>query len=398
VASYAASDVSSSSAPADTQVAQAATPAPPPAAAPAAAPAPAPAPVWSVGSVDISGYIDGYFSYNNNRPSNLADGQTSQYYTFDDKTDQFSLEAAKLTLNHDPDPVGAHLDILFGRTNTLIHTNSPGETATDNYIEQAYISMKPPKAKGFEMDFGQFVTSAGQEVVETMSNWSYSHGLLFSYAIPVYHFGLRTSLPATKVWTIGAQVVNGWNNVSSNNGGVTIGLTSSVVKTKYTWNTNYYVGPSNVDTQKSYRNLIDTTILFTPSAKFNWYVNYDYGQNHTDAAAAVAGVSAAVKEDSPHWQGIAASARGQVTANAALIGRYEYFYDDQGFATAFTSKQTLNEFTGTYEYKWPAGLLMRTEYRYDWSDHTAFPRGNTSLVKNQSTVTIGLIAFFGPKR
>ena len=37
--------------------------------APAAAAAPAPAPVWSVGTIDFSGYLDGYFSYNNNRPA-----------------------------------------------------------------------------------------------------------------------------------------------------------------------------------------------------------------------------------------------------------------------------------------------------------------------------------------
>ena len=69
-----------------------------------------------------------------------------------------------------------------------------------------------------------------------MSNWSYSHGILFGYAIPYYHFGLRTSMPVTKSWTAGVQVVNGWNNVTDNNGGVTIGLTSSLVKPKFTWN------------------------------------------------------------------------------------------------------------------------------------------------------------------
>ena len=162
-------------------------------------------------------------------------------YNFDD-LDQFNLEAAKVTLNHDPDPVGGHLDVIFGRTNAFLQSNGLGI----NYIEQAYISIKPPKAKGFELDFGQFATSAGQEVIETMSNWSYSHGLLFTDAIPYYHFGkLRTSMPLTKSWTAGFQVVNGWNNVTDNNGGVTIGLTSSVVKPKYTWNLNYYVGPEN---------------------------------------------------------------------------------------------------------------------------------------------------------
>jgi hypothetical protein len=42
-------------------------------------------------------------------------------------------------------------------------------------------------------------------------------------------------MPVSKVDTIGVQVVNGWNNVTSNNGGVTIGVTNALVKPKYTW-------------------------------------------------------------------------------------------------------------------------------------------------------------------
>ena len=47
---------------------------PPPAETPAPAP-PAPAaaaPVWSLGTIDFSGFLDGYYSYNANRPSNAA--------------------------------------------------------------------------------------------------------------------------------------------------------------------------------------------------------------------------------------------------------------------------------------------------------------------------------------
>jgi hypothetical protein len=383
--------------------------------------APPAAPVWSVGSVDLSGYLDGYFTYNHNRPV----GESNNLYNFNDK-DQFNLEGAKLTLNHDPDPVGAHLDILFGRTNAFLHPGSYGGSADGsgiNYIEQAYMSVKPPKAKGFELDFGQFVTSAGQEVIETMNNWSYSHGILFSYAIPYYHFGLRTSIPVTKTWTAGVQVVNGWNNVTANNGGVTIGLTSSLVKPKYTWNTNYYVGPENGGlppnyggTQKGYRNLFDTTLLLTPNAKFNAYINYDYGQNRIPAYTYNSDGIVNVKSQDPHWQGVAFSARAQTTANSALIVRYEYFYDNQGFATGYGYsgdylestnflKTNDQEFTGTYEYKWLAGLLLRAEYRVDWSNKALFNYGNdvnygtgAPTKDSQQTATIGLIAFFGPKR
>jgi hypothetical protein len=161
------------------------------------------------------------------------------------------------------------------------------------------------------------------------------------------------------------------------------------VKPKYTWNVNYYTGPENSNTQKGYRNLIDTTLLLTPSSKFSMYVNYDYGQNHAPA-------NQPLFVHSPHWQGVAASARGQVSSKAALVARYEHFNDNQGFSTGTT--QTLNEFTATYEYKWLAGLLMRTEYRRDWSNQAFFDKGDSRTVDAQSTATVGLIAFFGPKR
>jgi len=358
--------------------------------APAAAPAAPAAPTWSVGPMDISGLIDGYYSYNANRPSSDANGQINDLYNFNDKTDQFSLSEARLTLNHDPDPVGAHVDLFYGRTNTLI--NGGGET---NYVEQAFLSLKPPKAKGFELDFGKFVTSAGAEVIESKDNWNYSRSILFAWAIPYYHFGARASMPVSKVDTIGLQVVNGWNNVTTNNGGVTIGLTNALVKPKYTWNVNYYTGPSNANTQKGYRNLIDTTLLLTPNAKFNAYINYDYGQNR-DNALIDTGEGIVVDKSLNHWQGVAVAARQQVTGTQALAGRFEFFHDMNGFSTGVA--QELKEFTGTYEYKWAEGLLTRVEYRRDWSDQNFFHKGNVNLVDAQSTVTIGFVAFFGPKR
>ncbi len=84
----------------------------PPSAPAAQAPAPAPpaataaSPTWSVGPMDVSGFVDVYYSYNQNRPAAAtATGQVNQLYNFNDMTDQFNLSALKLTLNHDPDPV-----------------------------------------------------------------------------------------------------------------------------------------------------------------------------------------------------------------------------------------------------------------------------------------------------
>ncbi len=359
--------------------------------APAAAPA---APTWSVGPMDISGFIDGYYSFNFNRP-NTSDGlydQVNQLYNFNDKTDQFELSAAKLTLNHDPDPVGAHVDFIYGRTNSLINAAPTNATSADQlpYLEQAFLSLKPAKAKGFELDFGKFVTSAGAEVIEAKDDWNYSRSLLFVNAIPYWHFGARTSIPVSKTDTIGFQLVNGWNNVSKSNGGLTGVFTNALVKTKYTWNFNYIVGPENPNTTDGLRNLFDTTLLLTPPGKFNAYINYDYGMNQDSLAS---------QGDSKlhSWQGVAIAAKIQANAKSAITPRFEWFSDPDGFQTG--TSQTLYEGTITYEYRWVEGLLSRVEYRYDSSSAPAFfnKLANQST-DQQQTITVAFIAFFGPKR
>ena len=366
-------------------------PAAAPAQAPAPAAAPAAAPTWSVGPMDLSGLIDGYYSYNYNRPGDLNNGQVNDLYNFNDKTDQFNLAEARLTINHDPDPVGAHVDLVFGRVNTFINGGSHDQ---GDYLEQAFISFKPAKAKGFEADFGKFVTSAGAEVIESKDNWNYSRSLLFAWAIPYWHFGLRTSMPVSKTDTIGVQVVNGWNNVTTNNGGVTIGVTNALVKPKYTWNVNYYTGPSNFDTQKGYRNLIDTTLLLTPNAKFNAYINYDYGQNRDGQW--YDGDSLVGDKALNHWQGVAVAVHEQFTGTSAFALRGEFFHDNNGFETG--ANQEVKEGTATYEYKWAEGLLARLEYRYDWSTVPYFSKGDFNSASGQQTLTAGFVAFFGPKR
>jgi hypothetical protein len=75
-----------------------------------AAQTPAPAPAsrpWSVGAFDVSGLLDGYYSFNFNHP---ASGFNT-LRNFEVKANQFSLNMAKLSVTHAPDPVGFTLDL-----------------------------------------------------------------------------------------------------------------------------------------------------------------------------------------------------------------------------------------------------------------------------------------------
>lgn len=337
------------------------------------------APAWSVGEISFSGLVDGYYSLNFNHPAS----QTNQLRNFDVKANQFSLNMAKLTMEHAAEPVGFRVDLGFGKAFDLVHGAEAAPSAFRN-IEQAYISYKPVQAKGLQIDFGKHVTMAGAEVIETHSNWNYSRSLLFSWAIPYYHMGLRASMPAGKHFTAGFHLVNGWNNVEDNNSGKTLGFTGAVVTGPVSWYNNYYAGPEKTGVNEGWRHLYDTTLLVTGS-KASAYLNFDYGVDKLAAGGS-----------SNAWYGFAGAARFALTDKIALAPRLEWFKDRDGFSTG--TVQTLKEFTLTGEYKWAQGLLSRLEYRRDWSDQPFFDRGGTpGVYKHQDTLLVGFVAFFGPK-
>ncbi|HEX8983885.1 MAG TPA: porin, partial [Bryobacteraceae bacterium] len=321
------------------------------------APAPPDSPgEWSVGPITFSGLIDGYYSFNLNHP----ESGTNNLRNFDVKANQFSLNMAKVTLEHTPDPVGFRLDLGVGRAFDMIHASETAPSVFRN-IEQAYISFKPPRAKGLEMDFGEFVTSAGAEVIETKDNWNYSRSLLFAYAIPYYHFGLRVTMPLGKHFNAALHVVNGWNNVEDNNSGKTVGLMTQVVTRRVTWTSTYHAGPEKAGTDRGWRHLYDTTLLLTPAAKLSSYVNFDYG------------VDKNMLTGNKRWTGIAWAGRYAVNSWFALAPRLEWFNDANGFSTGIVQK--VKELTMTAEFKAKEGLLSRLEYRHDWSNARTFDRG-----------------------
>jgi hypothetical protein len=355
-------------------------PAPATTPAPASAPAPAPTPsVFSQHGTDFSFLFDGYADVNFHHP----DSGYNQLRNFDFRSDTAHVNMGKITIDHGPAPVGFHLDVGFGQTFNWVHSTDRAPEAF-KYFEQAYISFKPKSWKGVQVDVGEFVTSAGAEVIETNANWNYSRSLLFGWAIPYYHFGVRTTIPIGPHFTGGFQVVQGWNNIYDNNSGKTLGFTGAYAWKKVTWSNNYYVGPEKSHTNKGIRHLYDTTVLVNPTDKLSYYINFDYGREAFPGATAA------------KWGGIAGAMHYQATKKTAIASRVEYFKDADGFSTGVT--QAIKEFTFTGEYKLSSWLMARAEFRNDWSDQPFFQQEHGTPCKTQPTALLGVVAFLGPKK
>ncbi len=328
-----------------------------------------------------SAYLDGYYGYNFNRPAN----RSNQLRNFDLSSNQFNLNYAELVLERPAEPLGFRLDLGFGQAADAVHAFEPSGIGLFRHLQQAYMSYKAPVGKGLQFDFGKFVTPLGAEVIETSGNWNYSRSLLFAYAIPYYHFGLRTTYPVSPQLTVGGQIVNGWNNVTDNNTGKTyVGTVTWNPHKRVAITQNFITGPERQEENRGWRSVWDTVVLLTATDKLSLLANYDYGMDRPD------GVQRA------HWTGVAGGARYQVNGWFALAPRLEWFNDADGFATGLA--QRVKEGTMTAEFKIRDGLLTRLEYRRDWSNQPYFHRSAEHNGRNQDTILGGLIFSFSSPR
>ncbi len=343
--------------------------------------APPPAPPAKYGGWVFSGLADAYATYNSDHPESGLNAL--QNFNLHSTSPRLSL--VKATIDKSDKVLGLHLDVGAGETMRLIHAGDVAaiDHQSLRYVEQMYLIAKPNHTHGTEIDFGQFVTSAGAEVIESSSNWNYTRSLLFAWAIPYYHFGVKVVTPVTKELSVGFQVTNAWNTVWGNNNFRNVAATLALTKTKYTWTLNYLEGPNHLGTTAGKRNLVDTTILLTPTSKVSMYINGDYGRDNQ------------IGGGYNQWYGVAGAARVQITKMFAAAGRVEFFNDPTGFSTG--TKQVLKEGTITGEAKITDHFVGRLEFRHDGSNANFFQfRNNVAGVKTMNTLTVGLVALLGP--
>jgi len=344
----------------------------------AAAPAPTSATAWVYKGFSVSGYLDAYYNFNFNAPASGI----SQDMSLNTTSNRLSLNSVTGSFQLDPAPFGFRFDAGYGRTYDAFYRSEPKHTDWSRYLLNAYVSYKIAAWKGLQFDFGKFVTSAGAEVPETYLNWNYSRSLLFAFG-PSYHTGLRMTMPMSTTWTVGTQVVTGWNLVRDNNSGKTIGVTSAntLARGKLTIANNYYAGPENNNTNSGWRNFYDLSIAANATRKLSSYWNVDVGRNAGSATS--------------HFYGIAGAARYQILHTFAISPRLEYYCDCDGFWTGVP--QRLKEFTLTGERKLGGSFIARLEWRRDWSDKPFFEsRAAPQALDHQNMLTLGLVVLFRP--
>lgn len=329
----------------------------------------------------LSIYLQGGYTYNFVNPNSQENGLR----VFDHQANNFTLDLAEVVFSKDAavGGVGYRLKLSAGETAKFIHEAGLGNSDNPIDLTEAYIDYIAPIGNGLKFRLGKFVTFAGAEVIEARDNMNYSRGLLFNYAIPFTHTGLMVGYPFNKVISANIYVVNGWDNFDDEGSSKTLGLNLNIAPVdEVTLAVNFLNGreAGGANGQDTNRFLSDTIITVTPTKDLTLVVNTDYA---TQNAAAPDGSKA-------KWYGVAGYAQYAFSDLFSAALRAEYFKDPDGVRTGIA--QTVKEVTLTPQFVLVKNLLLRPEYRHDWSNKDAFDSHSGTLDKKaQDTVALGVM-------
>ena len=328
----------------------------------------------STSPIIIGGFVDSYFSWNVGRPRS----HTNRLTNFDLTENQIMMSTAEIDIQKPANPIGFHIELAAGSAVDIINA---GSSESAKLFQQAYLTGVIPVGAGLTVDAGKFVTHMGFETIKAKDNFNYSRSFLFAWAIPYYHTGIRVSYPLRENLTAAVHLCNGWNNVSANSG-KTFGASISYAPTpSVTLIANWIGGPEQPDSVGSnFRHVVEGVITVQASDRLALGIDGTYGIEKLPWGTAT-------------WKGAALYGRYLFTETSAISARGELYSDPEGYTTALA--QDLGEMTLTYEQRILGALILRAEYRYDWS--TAHPfdgsDGDASQ-KNQSRIVLaGIVTF-----
>jgi hypothetical protein len=358
-------------------------------------------------TLEFGGFVTASYAYNLNNPDNNQG--TNGFYQFNTDHNSFSLDAIKLELGRkaaEPGMGGFQIDLLWGENANILGFGTPATTGrffnsstTSNrgpgdaevFVQEAYASYN---WSGTTLQLGKWETLLGFEVIDAWVNPNITHGLLFTWAIPLYHTGLLASgslpeglgLAPGFVWALG--VSNGFNNVNDfgDNKGV-LGRVGYVGQT-FSLLLNTFVGSEQTRTRLSTggvvgdnpddREIYDVVFTVNATDTLMLWANGDWGREEfsRDVTGGVA-----VAPDDGTWYGAALGAKLALTDATYVALRGEYMKDEDSTRLPFllgNDEVDAMSATLTLGHKVTPNVIARMEVRHDRFDGEDVPPGTVA--------------------
>lgn len=358
--------------------------------------APSLADLLAASGITATGYLDVSYAYLSGLGT-FASGTADR--VFDARHDSFTLHQAALTFAHQPkEGFGVLVNLTAGQDAPLIRSY-PNTGGSDFDVTQAYVQYV---TGNLTLIGGKFVTLAGAETINPTTDTNFSRSILFGYAIPFTHTGLRASYALSEQLSVTLGLNNGWDQVSDANSQKTLEYGMSFAPAKsFSLTVDGYLGREPVgivdnvpSAAGGQRFLVDLVASWSVTERLTLVGNFDHGEQKDDTAGAAV--------PKYRWDGAALYLNCAITGQWSASLRGELFDDKDGYRTGVLDAggqgQKWRELTLTFAFAPTKNLLLRLEGRYDKSDVAgAFVEGaggNGAPRLNDQQSSVGVEAMY----
>ncbi len=348
--------------------------------------------VMDATGISVNGYVDASYTYLSGSGT-FTSGAANR--VFDTERRSFNVNALDLTVAAlPPEGFGGLANLTAGSDAKVI--TAAGTQGDEFDVTQAYVHY----AKGGLMLIGgKYVTLSGAEVIKSPANTNFSRSILFGYAIPFTHTGVRayftpggSAVAPDGKWTFIAGINNGWDVQSESQQGTAADGTQGLGKTielgvngaigkSVLLAAVYYGGDESLGAATTgRRDLLDLVATINATDSLSFVLNFDTAKQE-DALGAGSDAK---------WSGLAGYVNYKFSDQWRLSVRGEYFDDKNGFRTGVTQKW--KEVTATVAYMPSNNVELRGELRYDKSDQNSFNQPDGTIKESQNS--LGLEAIY----
>ncbi|MFO0589496.1 MAG: outer membrane beta-barrel protein [Polyangiaceae bacterium] len=353
----------------------------------------------------LSGYVEGFYSWNFNAPSN---GITN-YRGFDDRHNAFTLSNVALDALWDRDDLLGRLTLQIGSTPSTYYLGEPPLPGTGaasasgpdtwKYLQQAYAGYRIPVGRGLSVTAGLFLSPIGPESIAVKDDWAFSRSNLF-FGLPFYHTGVRVAYPLTDAWVVSLHGFNGWNSVVDNNDEKSVCAQIAYARPDVAFSFLYFGGverPRDAPEGRAWRHLFDAHVTWSATPRLSLQAHADAGFEKN-------------RFGTSGWAAGAVAARVKLHKVLYLAARGDAFFEEVAdnslgrAAPLFWPAPWVSSGTATADLRPHDRVSFRLEYRHDHAGANMFFGGAVATDAttgqaapnrtSQDTVTLGATSWF----
>ncbi|OGX85101.1 porin [Hymenobacter glacialis] len=221
-------------------------------------------------TVQLYGYVDGYFGLDSPAPTNT---RRPGFLYSHNRQNEFTVNQALVGARYDDGRVRGALGLQAG---TYPEANYAAEPQVLQHIYEAYAGFRPLRRAW--LDVGVFGSHIGYESAISQNNWTLTHSLA-AEGSPYYEAGARFTYEASPKWTLTALALNGWQNIRETNRAKALG-TQVQWRPSARWLLNsstFYGNEQPTDSGKLRRYFHDFYLTYTATARLSVLALFDIG-------------------------------------------------------------------------------------------------------------------------